>query len=215
MTSKTPSSKHNEDFIGMAFVPIALYAPQVHHTLQIAIMHTLLPSLDPTAFDYTVNGVPGPEEGIELIIVEGSGFGQVQVHTYFARQYNGPWPVLLEIRYLKEGVPVDRAFLQLRESSDMKPRHMHVQPSTTSVKIPPPGEESMVYFSITLFDEDHVPLPFDDNYWDLELAETVQGVYVKQNQLRVAPGAQPGRLTARVTAKGGLAQTFKIDVVAP
>jgi hypothetical protein len=208
MVSKAPKHEH----IGITFAPPALYAPEPLGGKELAILETLLPTLDAADFDYTLNGVPGAGDGIRLVF-DGYRHGIVHIDFRFMESYTGPWPAHLHVRYMKNGVPLDMGLLQLKDIRTAVPHRMIVDVSSPTLEIPPPGKLSSSQIFATLVDSDRIPFPFDRDAWQVHLDNPPRGVSLHGIHVQVLSDAQPGTVEARVTAKAGFEETVTLTIV--
>ncbi len=227
MTSKTHHTKPAADaaacdradatsrneHIGIVFKPRALYAPLPNQATQRAHVETLLEEIDPADFDIALNSSPGEVVGIHLGIGQGAKIGTVFVDRSFAENYTGPWPANLEVRYLKNGRPVDLGVLQLRDGRNVVPTHMRTEVRPLTVQVPVPNEEKTVFALAFLFDADWIELPFERDNWEFHLDSPRPGLVLNDNQLLIQHGVEPGPVQLRITAMGGLEERITVDIV--
>ncbi len=208
-TSANPRNEH----IGIVFQPRALYAPLSHQRTQKAIMETLLEELDREDFDTAFNSSPGEVQGIYFGIGDGAHVGTVQIDHTFAENYSGPWPAHLEVRYLKDGRPVDLGVLQIRDGRNVIPTHMRTEVGLLTVQVPVPNEEKTVTALAFLYDADWIELPFERDTWEFHLDHPRPGLVLNDNQLLIQHGVDPGPVPLRITAIGGLEERFIVNIV--
>lgn len=211
--STVANARPRNEHIGIVFQPRALYAPLPHQRTQKAIMETLLGELDREDFDIALNSDPGDVQGIYFGIGDGAHVGTVHVDHTFAENYAGPWPANLEVRYLKDGRPVDLGVLQIRDGRNVVPTHMRIEVGPLTVQVPVPNEEKSVTALAFLFDADWIELPFERDTWEFHLDHPRPGLVLNDNQLLIQHGVAPGPVPLRITAIGGLEERFIVNIV--
>ena len=207
MTAKS----NNQEHIGIKFWPPAIYPPL--NGSNSVLVHTLLPSdTEFPTFDYVVNGIVNDPVGYGIQFVMPSNHGSVIINDFFTEHYTGPWPARVEVRYLKNGVPVDLGLLQIRDTRNAVPDHMVVEVSATEMVIPPHGDTDprMIFIVPWFFDKDHIPLPFRLVDWEVLLPDPPKGVVHNNSQFTILPTAEPGEFTVHVHSPS---HGFKEDIV--
>ncbi len=174
-------------------------------------MTTPLRDLQRGDFDYLLNGKPGAVPGIALDTA--GPFGIVKVDTWFRQNYKTPWPALLEVRYLQNGVAVSSGVLELLDLRQATPARMRVDVSNT-LQIKPAPYLAFTDFVVTLFDADGIPFPVDPTGWSLHVVDPPEGVEpYGQNQLMVRAHAPHGPIAVRVSSQG-FEETVTITLIA-
>jgi len=204
-------SASNHDHIGMAFEPPAVYVPPRLHDTQLVYLHTVLPLPDGTQFDYLLNGGPGPVEGIR--VVHHPAVKGVLVDHAFLQSYRGPWPALLEVRYLKNGQPADLGRLPLLDPHAAVATRLRVDVLGSPAVIPPADATEVVTLRPRLFDAELIPLPSGFGTV-VELLDPHDGIRQHDSAFINTDAAVAGEYRVRVTTKWGLEQTVSFTVVA-
>lgn len=207
MTLNTSNHHH----IGMAFAPPALYAPPVRAHDQLAYLHTVHPLPGDAQIDYMLNGRPGNVEGITAFLHP--ALNGVSVSRAFLSNYTGPWPAILEVRYLRDGEPADLARLPLLDPHAAVATRLHVDVMQRPTVIPPHGSTEVVSILPRLFDAELLPLPFGFGY-DIELLDPHPGIKQHDHAFLISDTAVPGDYRVRVTTKWGLEETVTFSLIA-
>lgn len=176
-------------------------------------MQTLLEEIDREDFDTALNSSTGEVQGIYFGIGDGAHVGTVQIDHTFAENYSGPWPAHLEVRYLKDGRPVDLGVLQIRDGRNVIPTHMRTEVGPLTVQVPLPDEEKTVTALAFLYDADWIELPFERDTWEFHLDHPRPGLVHNDNQLLIQHGVEPGPVPLRITAIGRLEERFIVNIV--
>jgi len=197
------------DHIGMAFEPPAIYAPPRFHRSQIVYLHTVRPLPEGARLDYLLNGESGPVDGLSLLVTP--EVVSVYCAALFKEMYRGPWPALMEVRYLKNDLPADLVRLPILDPETAAATSMRVHVVGSPAAVPPQGSEAYVQITPRLFDSNLVPLPFMYGT-DIQLLDTPEGIVLDDNILRVTDQAVPGDYRVQVSTRWGLEQTLTIQV---
>jgi len=202
-------STFNQDHIGMAFEPPAVYVPPRLHDTHLVYLHTVLPLPDGAEVDYLLNGGPGPVEGISVVLHP--AVNGVLVNHAFLQSYRGPWPALLEVRYLKNGQPADLGRLPLLDPDAAVATRLQVDVLNSPVVIPSTGATEVVTIRPRLFDAELIPLPRGFGTV-IELLDPHDGIRQYDGSFIVTDAAVAGEYRVRVTTRWGLEQTVSFTV---
>ncbi|WP_313458058.1 hypothetical protein [Stenotrophomonas sp.] len=185
------------DHIGIKFFPPAIYPSLVDS--ETVLIYTQLPSeIQEPEFEYSVNNVLGPHPDIGFGMPTSSGW--MRFYSTFAENYQGPWPAIVEVRYLKGGKPVDLGILQLRDPNNAIAAFMRLT-YTHTVEIPSDPDRTSNHVFAEFFDKDHVILPFRPRDWEVILIDPPAGVSADGNFIYVYPLAQPGEVRFKVRSE--------------
>ncbi|MGN7838353.1 hypothetical protein [Stenotrophomonas sp. 22385] len=199
------------DHIGMALEPPALYVPPRLHGSNIARLHTVLPLPEGAELDCLLNGSPEAVEGLSLFHYPPST--GVYVDHRFLEHYPGPWPAIVEVRYLKNGRPADLVRLPLLNTLTAVPTHLRVYVSGSPVQVPPEGHVAVLQTNPYLYNADGVPLPFGYGT-AIELLDPHPGIEHYDNTFTITHSAVPGHYRVRITTQWSLEQTVSLTVLA-
>jgi len=187
-----------------------LYPPLLSDAIEMVSFSTTVPDTEALAFDYTVNGATGDFAGI-VFFVNGNG-GHLRIDRDFIAQYQGAWPVRLEVRAWRDEAVADSALLTLHDTRGMVVKRCEV----TLVPNPIPVSadfETGSQVQAAFFDGQDLALPAGEISWEVLLPQPPQGVVLEGRKIRVFPDAQPGEVTVIVKEGSGLEQAATLLLV--
>ena len=196
-------SKKAHEHIGFSFLPPTLYAPQTSGDYRHISVRTLLPEGTQPVLELTLNGQPYHGELISLH-THGTG-GLLWLEDAFAETYAGPWPALLAVRYVKDGIVVDEGPFQLRDPRTATPHRLEPSVVPEAIRPPRPGEPASLTCDARFFDSNGIPVSSRGLEWEVILPHPRPGVRVVDgHRIEVTHEAQPGVVAVWIRERSGI-----------